>query len=320
MGRKFIKKIISTFVAHPFFLFRSSRFVRTYLNCEAVALIKENPPLLEGELGRVAEDLQRNGVAVTDLDVLFPGQGMLKTLHAYADVLRPSGKIRKGKPFLMALWPDNTELHLENPFTQVALSGRALAVVQAYLGMNPKFFYSYLDVTLPVLPGTPPFRSQNWHRDPEDRKMCKMFIYLSDVGEGAGPFVYLRGSHIDGRWGNVYPQNPPKGSYPSEEAVRSAIPKEAEFVCIGKAGAVVFADTAGLHRGGYATLDERLMFTADYSSPASLRSPLHALSEGFKNSLPQFQPAARYALSSENRFIARTLNAISNTFLKYGLY
>src|SRR5215218_7091532 len=42
---------------------------------------------------------------------------------------------------------------------------------------------------------TPPRNSQLWHRDPDDRLIVNLFVYLSDVDSGAGPLSYVPGSH-----------------------------------------------------------------------------------------------------------------------------
>ena len=40
------------------------------------------------------------------------------------------------------------------------------------------------------------FSSQRWHRDlPEDHDIVKVFLYVRDVPEGAGPLSYVTGSH-----------------------------------------------------------------------------------------------------------------------------
>ena len=59
-----------------------------------------------------------------------------------------------------------------------------------------------------------------------------------------------------------------------------AIPQEDVSVCTGAAGTIVFCDTSGLHRGGFARVRERLMCTSIYTpraswTPISFRYPDH---------------------------------------------
>jgi hypothetical protein len=49
----------------------------------------------------------------------------------------------------------------------------------------------------------------------------------------------------------------------------AVVPKENWVRGIGKKGTIIFADTRGFHKGGEARTDDRLMFTAMFTSPAS---------------------------------------------------
>ena len=210
--KKKIKKLFGTILRPYFYFYGSWPMWFWVFNREARILHKKNfrqPTKIEAKL---REDLKKNGIAFTNIDELFPGQNLLPVLRSYADGLLPLTKVRSGKPFLKALWEDDHLLDLENPFMRLALGEPALSVVNGYAEMYSKFFYSSLDLTTPAPPDSSPVRSQNWHRDPEDRKMCKMFLYLTDVDESSGPFTYIRSSHVEGKFGSFFPQRPPKGS------------------------------------------------------------------------------------------------------------
>ncbi len=49
--------------------------------------------------------------------------------------------------------------------------------------------------------------SQRWHRDYNDKHLLKVFLYMSDVDEAAGPFEYVPGNMIGGATGfaDVFP-------------------------------------------------------------------------------------------------------------------
>jgi len=140
--------------------------------------------------------------------------------------------------------------------------------------------------------------SQRWHRDPEEPRLCKMFVYLNAVDESAGPFIYLPRTTRGREWGHVLPQKLPGGSYPDEKAVSELLKKVEARVMSGPPGTVMFCDTTGLHRGGYATRKERIMFTAFYTSPWWSDSPRYAHTSESLTSLSSLDPAARYALGS----------------------
>jgi hypothetical protein len=58
----------------------------------------------------------------------------------------------------------------------------------------------------------------------------------------------------------------------------------------------VFCNTSGFHRGGFATERARVLATATYSSPASLKS-MTERSYVFTGSLDELDAPARFALS-----------------------
>ena len=240
------------------------------LNRDARARFAKHRRTLNAVQKRIADDLGRDGVAVTHIDELFPGKNLLPHLQGYVRSMREAPEVRAKKAFLIQLWDTVPLVDLANPFLEFVLAPRMLDIVNTYMQMQSVFYYLTLNVTTPVPSDSPAVSSQRWHRDPEDKKMCKVFLYVNDVDEGAGPFTYILGSQHGGRYGGLFPQRPPKGVYPAEDMVASAIPASAIRRHMGKAGTVVFADTAGLHRGGYATKAERIMFTAGFSSPHSV--------------------------------------------------
>lgn len=166
--------------------------------------------------------------------------------------------------------------------------------MNAYLRQWSRFYYYYLGETLPA-PNAEPVGSQRWHRDPEDKRMCKVFIYLTDVDSvEAGPFTYLKGSQEYGDYRAYFPQKFPQGSYPALGAVEKIADPKDIFTCLGKAGTIIFCDTSGLHRGGLSTSISRTMFTAGFSSFASHFKHMYELPEGAH--MKHLPPQVQYAL------------------------
>ncbi len=159
---------------------------------------------------------------------------------------------------------------MKNPFVELTLSPTILDVANSYMNMYTKLKYYDLALTIPVPAGSQAVQSQRWHRDPEEKKIVKVFIYLNDVDSTAGPFFHVNGSNYEGKYGRLFPQKPPEGFYPPEGAVEKAIAKEDIREMTGRAGTLMFCDTSGIHRGGYATAKERLMYTAFFASPSSI--------------------------------------------------
>ncbi|MDP3727811.1 MAG: hypothetical protein Q8R35_04230 [bacterium] len=268
----------------------------------------------------IAATVARDGIAVLHITDLFPASVLDKLIaHTTERVGRIGGgaaarsagnRVTLGsgifsgntkkyqKDFLVDLWGegDPPPLDTENSFIRLALDEHILGIVGTYLGLCPRFLFSSLLSTLVRPPGMSEQYSQRWHRDPEDRKMAKMFLYLTDVEEsGAGPFTYVKGSQRGGRFGHLFPQHPPVGSYPPPGAVERAVPPDAIQTCFGKTGTLIFCDTTGLHRGGYSTTKERIMFTASYVSNASTH-PARYLRPA-PSALAALRPLARYAIS-----------------------
>src|SRR3989344_1995961 len=258
-------KPLTVFLIEQYFIFRKWQPMWLYLNRKGRQLLKSNPPNLNEVQKRIVADLKNNGIAASHLDELFPGEKLLPWLQKYtADLIAaPEKKIgTKKQIFLRYLLDERPKLSFENPFVTLSLNQKILDIVNSYYGTGSKFYYFTLNVTEPMPKSAAAVFSQNWHRDPEDKKVCKMFIYLNDVDEGSGPFTYIPGSQTNGRHGNLFPQRPPTGFYPPAGAVEKRIGEEGIKACLGKAGIVLFVDTAGLHKGGYATAKERIMFTA----------------------------------------------------------
>jgi len=242
----------------------------------------------------IRDSLRAHGIAVTSFTDLFEGSDLERLIvlckrewqrwqndeeDFRTNILaqKKGGKKGSVKEFIVPLYGGGWTmpvLDLSNPFIAYALSDAVLRPIAAYLEVLPRFNSFALHATEVVAPGEIPQYSQRWHRDPEDRRMVKTFLYLNDVlDEGAGPFTYVRGSHDGGKWRGVFPQDPPSGVYPPEGAVESVIPSSDVMVCTGARGTLIFADTTGLHRGGLSTRDRRFMFSAGYVTDASEHPP-----------------------------------------------
>lgn len=88
--------------------------------------------------------------------------------------------------------------------------------------------------------------SQSWHRDPESKRLIKLFLYLRDVDEDCGPFEYVVESHrgdFDLCPPGVYLDPKRYGELPQDRCRRFPAP----------AGTLLMANTSGMHRGGYGT-------------------------------------------------------------------
>ncbi len=264
---------------------------------------------LSPAVAAVARDLASGGIAVTRLSDLFPGE-LVSELDRYVlrqwerlGIDRQIGELRarptasqEKTSYLLDLWEGEHRLDLSNPFVRFSLSVPVLSIVSSYLGMLPKFREFFLQVTAPVASGDP-YASQRWHADPDDRRMVKVFLYLNGVDETAGPFSYIRCSHGGGRWRHLFPFAPKARSRrPDPAFIQAHVPAEDIVVATGPAGTLIFCDTSGVHRGGYATRGHRTMWTGVYTTPASALPKRISVPASLPSNL---SAAARFAIANE---------------------
>ena len=251
---------------------------------------------------RVFQELRKNGIAFTSMLELFGSDAgeYLSKLNEKVAKLRNEAvntfEQKERKKHLTYLLGAVPILDLLDPAVALARDARVLRTVGQYIGVAPKLHTLELNITNVTPADTQPFASQRWHRDPEDKRMCKVFLYLSDVDETSGPFMYVLGSQLGGKWRRIFPQEPPAGKYPPDGEVEKRVPIENIKVCAGKAGTVIFCDTSGLHKGGYATKKERIMYTAGYTSLASTSAPKFTYPENFEKEIMGLSSLARFAM------------------------
>ena len=201
-----------------------------------------------------------------------------------------------GKEFLVRLHGFGGRLRLDDPWLSLCLSRRMLDVANAYLRMWSKLEYVDLWYSVPIPGGSERVASQRWHRDYDDRHLLKVFLYLVDVDEEAGPFEFVPGSARQQPYAGLWPWYPLSQSYPSQEEVARRVPASAVRTFTAPKGTLIFCNTSGFHRGGFATGKPRVLATATYCSPASLAS-LTVRSFTLEGSRRALDGPARYALA-----------------------
>jgi len=152
---------------------------------------------------------------------------------------------------------------LSDAWLRIAASDTVLDIVNGYAGEQTRLTYVDNWYTVPYPSATERVASQRWHRDPEDEHIVKMFIYFSDVDEEAGPFEYVRRSSAGAKYGDLFPWG--EGHrYPSSEELEAAVDADDRLTMTGPAGTVIFCDTAGFHRGGFARTKPRILMISTF--------------------------------------------------------
>lgn len=150
---------------------------------------------------------------------------------------------------------DRREL-LECPLVvDVANDPGVLEIVRDYLGATPTLANLTMWWSYPGREGRE--LGQSFHRDRDDLRFCKLFIYLTDVDETSGPHVYVRGS------ADMWKLTEPRRFTDAE--VEGAFGSESITTFCEPAGAAFLVDTFGVHKGLAPTKRNRLLLQVEYT-------------------------------------------------------
>jgi ectoine hydroxylase-related dioxygenase (phytanoyl-CoA dioxygenase family) len=255
---------------------------------------------------RIVHDLKQTGIAVVQFEDLFtdkkfaPFQEVAEGLVQDSAISTAIETIKKGEKFisehkfyLIRPLGHHPIYDAKDKFLELSLTNELLGIVCSYLGMFTRLMHLEHWCNVPT-EGADTY-SQRWHRDPDDKKLVKVFVYIRDVDETGGPFTYVAESHNGGRFSKIYPQTIRESHYPPEGKVEQRFSRSQIRVCTGKAGTIILCDTSGLHRGGHPTKNIRLLFTCIYTSNANTvrNENLYSISNG---PTPALSAAAQYAI------------------------
>lgn len=98
---------------------------------------------------------------------------------------------------------------------------------------------------------------QQFHRDYDDWRFLKLFMYLTDVDDNSGPHEYVAGSHrgFGQLRATLYDPDSLRRHYGAESLVR----------VLGPRGTLFMVDTWGIHKGNVPTAGPRLLLQIQYS-------------------------------------------------------
>jgi hypothetical protein len=138
---------------------------------------------------------------------------------------------------------------------EVANSPRMLDIASAYLECKPTIGYMACWWSYPTNIG--PQQAEKCHRDVDDWRFVKLFLYLTDVGPDSGPHVYVRGSANDPRLVELR-------RFEDQEVI-DTFGTDNILTMTGEAGEGFFENTFGIHKGQPVEQGERLIFQVVYS-------------------------------------------------------
>lgn len=131
-----------------------------------------------------------------------------------------------------------------------------LSAVADFLGCKPTIAYMAAWWSM-VADGTAQ-EAEHFHRDYDDYKFVKLFVYLSDVDLQSGPHIFIRGSHVS--------TNLMARRRFDDDLVAANFPDQDDHLTlIGPAGTMFLETTFGLHRGFPPVAQNRLIFQVLYT-------------------------------------------------------
>lgn len=262
---------------------------------------------------RLVEELRATGLARCHIDELFPDGEMWRSLSAEMAAFNAGDEVQsvvrkrqqefaKTKDFagvehyiITKYSPTQKPLiGASNPLLRFGLDSRVLNAVNSYLGLWSKMIYFDMWHTLPLNTNTR-FASQRWHRDPEDRRKIRTFLYFSKVDAQAGAMEYLLGSNAGGPYEALFRWSDPLDMpYPPDGEIERRVKPSHCSLLEGPPGTLFFCDTAGLHRGGTSRTVPRILTTSAYVTPASLHRRRFEIDDTVRNA--PWSPSARFAV------------------------
>lgn len=145
---------------------------------------------------------------------------------------------------------------LSSPYIlQLMNDPEVLAIAAAYLGCEPTISCVRIDWYSPS--AGEPAQVQKFHRDYDDWRFIKLFIYLTDVTDDSGPHEYVQGSHLrSGRLrATTFDETELRKQYGQDDLVKVCGPRGTSFM----------VDTYGIHRGNVPVVGTRITLQIEYS-------------------------------------------------------
>jgi hypothetical protein len=152
-----------------------------------------------------------------------------------------------------------TSFFESNLLYQFANDETILSEVRQYFGINPVIKYISVWADQPNNQVKDNIFTQKFHRDPDDNKLIKIFMYLNKVDMNNGPFTYIKSSHKN-PWRNF------SGKEYNIDKIYNFYGKNSLCHLIGDPGTIILADTNGLHCGKKLKNGRRYLITVAYCS------------------------------------------------------
>jgi Phytanoyl-CoA dioxygenase (PhyH) len=269
------------------------------------------PPELNEVQQAAVDALRADGIAVFDFASLF-GEELWCDAVADAEPFirqteeatrnvgeRPAGKdeliIRRffhdARVRVDGKKQEKPRFSIREPWLRIAASGLLVDIVNSYHGQLTRLYEVDEWFAVPY-PRSERIASQQWHRDPEDEHVVKVFVYFTDVDEEAGPFEYVRGSSSGGRYPDLWPWADGH-RYVEADELEDAVAPDDCLTVTGPAETTIVCDTGGFHSGRFARTRPRVLLTSTYLLQDTRKRRFKVEYHGEQRSFP---PQVRFVL------------------------
>lgn len=248
-------------------------------NWVAARVVSLRPPARHGRLSedalRASQALATSGIAMLG-ELLSPAA--CDELRRYFSQREVHDSYRTGSPgFLPSSTQRHPDAHIAHHSPQDVLCSphllalandpRILAIVSSFIGCKPTIAYLAAWWSYHTAKGAQ--QAEFFHRDVDDWKLVKLFVYLTDVGPDSGPPVYVQHSSTSTKLTEIR-------RFADEEVIR-AFGADNVLTMSAAAGQGFLEDTFGIHKGQPVARGTRLIFQAVYGLsplPYSPKAPV----------------------------------------------
>ncbi len=187
------------------------------------------------DTSRIAGELAEHGIVFADNSAFLTVEGQQYLASVSGQLIEKSrsrevleivesGSVKADlrfhprKNYIVSLFARQEVHSPDSALVKLALDPKLLEIIAGYLGLWPRLCAVKSLLNFPT--DGPAQASQMWHRDPEDLKLIKVFIYLMDVDEDRGPFSFIPKTHPFGAHSGKVPAHKDRKRVADEEMNR----------------------------------------------------------------------------------------------------
>lgn len=163
--------------------------------------------------------------------------------------------VKNAPPETHVAYYNRNDLIKFKPIIDLANDPAILTIVQEFLGAKPTI--SNINMWWSFGGRKQPEHAQLFHRDMDDWRFCKLFIYLTDVTEKSGPHVYVQNTSQSSKFRKIRRY--------SDIEIEKEFGKENVLKFTGEKGSAFIVDTYGFHKGLLPESEDRLLLQIQYS-------------------------------------------------------